>query len=308
MDKYLPSKKFVFIFLSLIVALGLIYTPSLLKNQLIKKTPTVEVTTGTGDQKLSNRDPLIANTLVAGQEPTDKQTEETITALKEGGNNFENLTTTDQVSRELILQYINTKKAGVELTEAEKQAITDKALSYLPEFTFKTYSQKDILSTPAKDPESLRIYANNVAKIILDNLGTKTESVDTIIADADNIVDDATLNEEIQVIFQRFDPLIEKNKKSISDLLKIKVPEIFIQEHLQLLNSFEEIYEKLGLMQKSANDFIIVIMLRRGYYLSVEKLATSLQKMTEALIASQVTFSTEKDYGYQLFNVIMSLP
>ncbi len=250
----------------------------------------------------------MANTAAVGQEPTDKLTEEVISALKEGVEDFESLSTTDKISRELLLQYVNTGKMGVTLTEAEKQAMIDKAFSYLPELTFKASSQKDILISPARDPESLRIYANNIAEIILNNLKTKTESVETIITDADKIVDDTTLNEEIQIIFQRFDPLIEKNKKSISDLLKIKVPEIFIQEHLQLLNSFEEIFGKLDLIQKSADDFIIVIMLRRGYYLSVEKLATSLQKMTEALITSKVTFSTEKDYGYQLFNVIMSLP
>lgn len=347
MSKYLPSKKFIIFILSIIFALGLIYTPSLLKRDQTRETITSEQNIKNERQKLPDndtdgdglkdweetlygtdtnnpdtdgdrtndsieikekRDPLVANTSLNNQEPNDKLTTEIITALKEGVADFETLSTTDRISRELLLQYINTKKAGTELTEAEKNSIIDKAFSYLPEFNFKTYNKKDIRVSSVQNPESLRIYANDIAKIILDNLKTETESIEKIIADTGEIEDEINLNKEIEIIFQRFTPLIEKNKKTTSDLLKINVPEIFSDQHLELLNSFTEIYEKLDLMQKSADDFIVVIILKSQYSQSVDRLAVSLQKITETLIASQITFTSENDFGYQLFNVIMSLP
>jgi len=344
MYKYLPSKKFSLILLSIIVALGIIYGFSLFKkpktislsntkteNQasapaflnldsdndglkdweeaLWKTDPQKADSDGDGtvdgEEVRLDRDPTKQNINPAGQEPSDKIAEEIIAIRDEAQANFEELTVTEKVSRELFAQYIMAKKINPTLSTNDIENIVTMALSYVPEINFKIYTRKDIVINPLKDNETLRNYSNQIGKIILDNVKVPTEGVDTIISDAANTQNDQTLIEDTKKIFERFTPLVEKNQKIVADLLKIPVPEIFLTEHLSLLNSFQEIYESLNLMKNSANDIIILIMLKNNYYLSAQKLSNSLIKLMQKFYTVGIVFPDASDYGYQLFNVIM---
>jgi hypothetical protein len=191
------------------------------------------------------------------------------------------------------------------LTDTEAQAIVNQALKFLPTITYKTYLQSEIKVTNATDNETVKNYVNAVAKIILDNLMTKTEDVDTIIADTANIDNDTKLAEETRIIFQRFDPLINKNKRSVFDLLQLTTPTTFITEHLALLNAFEEIAEKQALMQKSADDLAVLVLVKSRYPASTLKLSDAIAFTAARVYDSNITFTNRLDYGYQLFGVII---
>jgi hypothetical protein len=347
MNKYLPSKKFISILLSIVVALGIIFI-SLPPNKQ-KKTNTnnnkaaqtennitklsmnsadtdedglkdwEETLWGTdskksdtdgdgttdGNEIKAGRDPLKPNTSTKGKEPNDTLENQKIIAQKKAEEDFKNLTVTEKVSHELLLQYLKTGKTDSKLTDVEVQTIVNKALTYLPTITYKTHSQRDLGVINSSTNEVLRDYANNVAKIILDNLMTKTESINSIIADTGDINNDEKLTEETKIIFKRFDPLIAKNKKTVTSLLNVSVPEIFLTKHLELINSFEEIYEKQVLMQKSAEDIAVLVLVKGNYYESVQELSTVLIKIAAQVSAMKIKFVSENDYGYQLFNVII---
>lgn len=296
MFKYLPSKKFVLILFSIILALIIAYIPIFLRKSPqivlpIQNDQNKGLTASTSsDTSLKDRE----NALLEAQKNAEKNQTE-----------FNKLTITEKVSREILLEYMGLKTAGSDLSDTDAKNIVSNALSYLPEKTFKIYSQKEIIISNSADNQTLRDYSNNVAKIILANINNETESVDDILAKTENIEEDANLDNEIKVIFQDFTPLITKNQQTISALLKVSVPKIFIAEHLNLINSFEEIYERLDLIQKSYNDMIIVVQQKGQYSASTQKLANSLLALTQKISNLKITFN-KADYGYRLFNDIMS--
>jgi hypothetical protein len=292
MNKYLPSKKFVFTLISIVLASGIIYTSILYKES--KKTNIIPIEST--EPNLDDTDilPPVATTTTA----------EIIDPIKTQAD-FDKLTVTEKMSREILIQYTNNAKTGFLLTDNEIQNIVNRALAYIPKMTFKIYSEKDIITTNNLDYNTLRNYTNTIAKILLDNINTSTETVDSIIADIDTS-DEIKTDEEIRVIFQRFTPLINKNRQTVSDLLKVTVPTVFVPEHLKLTNSVEEIYEKLTLMQKSYNDMAVLVNVKGSYSTSTENLSTALIEMSHKLSVAKVTFSSTNDYGYQLFNVIMA--
>jgi len=291
MYKYLPSKKFIFTLLSIILASGLIYASVLYKDSKTVKIVAVE----NNEQNIDNTDIIT---------PIATTTDTNIIDLIKAQADFNKLTTTEKMSREILIQYASNAKNGSLLTNNEIQSIVNSALVYLPKMTFKIYSMKDITLTNSLDYGTLRNYSNTVAKIFLDNINTSTETVDSILTDIDTNNETKT-DEEIQVIFQRFTPLINKNHQTVSDLLKVAVPTVFAPEHLNLLNSLEEIYEKLVLMQKSYNDIAVLVNVDGSYSTSVQKLADTMTELTKKLSVAGVTFSSENDYGYQFFNVII---
>ena len=295
--KYLPSKKFAFTLLSIITALGLVYVSSLYKE---KQTTNIAATESENNIVDANLNDNNATTTINQESSTAKNID-----YAKAKADFNKLTTTEKMSMEIVAQYTNTTKNGSLLSPNQVQSIVDKALVYLPKMTFKTYSEKDIPITNSLDYVTLRNYSNSVAKIILNNLNNPTENIDSILADIDTNNDTKT-DAEIKIIFQRFTPLINKNSQTISDLLSTTVPTVFIPEHLKFINSFEEIYEKLVLMQKSYNDMAVLVNVKGSYSTSVQNLVNALTELTKKLSVAGVTFASKNDYGYQLFNVIMT--
>ena len=343
MYKYLPSKKFIIILTSIIIALGIIYLFYFLKNKPAPITKTVTSTTlrqamskdsdndglqdweetlwqtdsknpdtdgdGTsdGDEIKLNRNPLIPNTAPTNKEPNDKLEQKVIDAREKiiASTSTISINATEMMGRELLTNYLNTKKINTDLSQTEIQSIIQNALYNLPEIKFKTYTDKDIIISTASDNESLRIYTNKIAEIILNNFKIETESVDNIINDAADINTDTNIDGQIEKIFVRFDPLVTKNKKSVDDLLKISVPKVLVNEHLSLLNSFQGIYQSLDTMQKSADDTVILVLVKNSYPDTNQNLVDSLLAMTKKLSSLKVNFKSKNDYGYQLFNVII---
>ena len=344
MHKYLPSKKFILLLLSIIIFLGIIYSyfyfirPKTLKIDQVKEetktkiqefveldtdndglkdweeilwgtNPNVADTDGDGtndyEEIMLNRDPLKPNINPPDKEPSDKTGEEIIIKNKKIIEDYNNLTVTEKVSREFFIQFINYENSGYPLTESEKSIIVEKALSHLPTITFKTYTEKDIPTIISNDNESLRIYSNKVAEIILIGLKTETEDLGPIMDDFSKITDETKINEQTEEIFKRLTPLIEKNQKIVSELLKINPPQIVLVEHLKLENSFQATYENLDLIQKSAKDLILLIPLLNRYEISTKNLSDSLAEMTKKLLSLKITYNSKKDFGYAFFNVIM---
>jgi len=344
MNKYLPSKKFSYILLSIIIAVGIIYGFSWLKDSkknteeltniqvqtkveefmaldtdgdgmkdweeaLWKTDPNKTDTDGDGTSDSEeinlNRDPLKQNINPDGQTSSDKISEEIIASNKKVQEEFDQLNTTEKMGRVLFGQYIATKKIDSALTETDKLQIVESTMANLPAVTLNIYSAKDIIIDSASDNETLRKYTNNIALIILNNLKVLTESVDEIITDFSKIENDEKISQDTTVIFKRFDPLIIKNRKTVDDLLKLSVPQVLVAEHLDLLNSFYMIYQSLDLMQKSATDLITLIPVLNDYDKVSQSLADSLLQMTKKLADLKVNFTGESDYGYQFFNVII---
>jgi len=343
MYKYLPSKKFQLIILSLLIVLGLIYFLNYISKteKVVVKTPLIKEIdpklsalmdqdadgdklkdweeslwktdsqkidtdgdgTNDGEEVALSRDPLKPNTAKNNEVPTDKISPEVADNREKITEDFSQLTTTEKMSRELFLQYIASVRDGSPLTDTEIQNIVNNTLSYVPSITFKTYTSKDLSTSLTNDNETYRVYSNAIAKIILQNLVTETETVDEIIADTAKLNTPQKQAEQMGEIFKRFDPLIAKNKRSVDELLKVTVPQSFLSEHLGLLNAWQEIYESLDLMQQSTNDLIILVILNNNYPLSIQNLSKATLEMTKEIYTKKIIYTGDKNFGNYLFNV-----
>jgi ABC-type cobalt transport system substrate-binding protein len=343
MQKYLPSKKFLLILISIIVAVGIIYFFSLFKKTNTtntgvdtetetkiqefmvldsdgdglkdweealwktdpKKPDTDGDNTSDGEEILLNRNPLIANINPGNQEPSDKIDEKVLVAEKKAVEDYIKLTSTETVARQLFSQYIATKKVGGHLTETDKFQIVENSIGNLPQITFNNYTEKDIIISNVTNNDSWRDYSNSLAEILIINLTTPIENIEVIINDFSSIQGDENVTEKTIQIFDRFTPLILKSQKTVASLLKVSVPQNLAQEHLNLVNSFQKIYENVDLMQKSAKDLIVLIPLLNHYENNFKDLNDSIINMVSKVISLNIDYSSEKDYGYQFFNVII---
>lgn len=208
MHKYLPSKKFAFVLLSILIAVGIIYLVSFLekpKTASVKLSETEVQTkvkefmaldsdndglpdweealyktdphnpdtdgdgTTDGDEVKANRDPLKANTAPAGQDPTDKIDEKVIASNKKTTDDFNNLSATDKIARVMFSDYLAAKKMNQSLSSSSIDFIVQNSLAQLPPVTFKQYSLTD-LTFSSTDSESIKQYGENIAKIIVEGL------------------------------------------------------------------------------------------------------------------------------------------
>jgi hypothetical protein len=206
MHKYLPSKKFTFTLISIIVALGIIYFFSWLGNNKTETTSLTKAETqtkvqefmaldtdgdgmkdweealwktdpkktdtdgdGTSDNEeiILNRDPLKQNINPANQEPSDKIDEKIITDNKKVADDFAKLSETDKMGRMLFSQYLATKKADQALTESDIAGIIQNTIAEMPDVSFKQYTLKNILISQGTSQEEIKKYANDLAEVIL---------------------------------------------------------------------------------------------------------------------------------------------
>jgi len=217
MHKYLPSKRFAYIILALLIALGIISLFSWLgkakpttklsnlevkskvqefmaldtdndgmkdwEEALYKTDPKNPDTDGDGTsdgvEVNANRDPLKPNTAKVGAVPNDKIPDQVIAAQKKAVDDYNSLSDTDKVARMLFSQFLATKKVGQTLTEADMANIIQNTLTEMPTISFKQYSLADIKTTPGNDINAVKQYGNDIAKIIItDLLGEKIVSND----------------------------------------------------------------------------------------------------------------------------------
>ena len=208
MHKYLPSKRFAYIILALLIALGIISLFSWLgkakpttklsnlevkskvqefmaldtdsdglkdwEEALYKTDPKIADTdkdgASDGVEINANRDPLKPNTAKVGAVPNDRIPDQVIAAQKKAVADYNRLSETDKTARMLFSQFLATKKLGQTLTEADTANIIQNTLTQLPAISFKQYSLADIKTIPANDTTAIKQYGNDIAKIIITDL------------------------------------------------------------------------------------------------------------------------------------------
>lgn len=343
MFRYLPSKRFSYILGSIILALLIIWGVKMLStkqtNQPVKNIPLTTSAqtaieqfklldtdgdkvkdweealwktdskmadtdgdgTDDGTEIIANRDPLKANIAPASQEPTDKVDEKIIASNKAAEERFNSLTATEKTGQSLFSLYLATRKLDSPLSETEKMAIVNDVITSLPIVNLNLKTEKDLIISDSVDAMALRIYTNDLARIIITNLTTKTETIDVIITNFAN----TTTSAEAATALARLAPVVTKNRLTIDSLLKISVPKTFTTNHLKILNAFEKIYYDVSTIATAGNDMITMIVPLKQYDVDIQTLSTVLLELRQKLITQKVTFGSENEYGYQLFNVIM---
>jgi len=314
MYKYLPSKKFTLIILSIAITLIIIGLSLYIKKAqpaptkltigeaqskiqefmvldsdkdglpdweeaLWKTDPQKPDTdkdgTSDNDEVKANRDPLKANTASKGSEPNDKIDAKIIADNKKYMDDFNNLSVTDKMGRMLLSQYLASKKMGQSISNAEIANVLDNALSTIPKPIFKQYSMTDLQTFEATTAEEVKDYGDKTVAVLSSQKPTGVD-FNTIINSLAEEDTPAQITEKLKGL----QPLVDANHQIAIGLLKIKTPTNIASLHLSLANAFELISDNLAQIIASANDPIQMLSLINIYPDSAKNLKDVISKFS----------------------------
>jgi len=336
MHKYLPSKKFLYILLAIIIALAIIYIFSLInehhaasltvvstetetKSQEFlvldsdndglkdweealwktdpKKTDTDGDGTSDGEEVRLNRNPVAANIAKTGETPSDQANMEVIAANKKADEEFAKLSQTQRLAQTFFSQYIASKSInGASLDNVSKQIILDTAVSMTEASNIKPYTNLDIKIIDDDSTSTLKQYGNNLTQSFF--TGTGVEKVDNELV----IISNAIQNQD-EKILDGLDPIIEGYGRTVNKLLLISVPKNMVLLHLKLLNDLNLLKISLEEIKKMFSDPVQATVGTSRYQNTVPSLNKDWVSLRNYFISKKIIYS-DKEYGYFLLNII----
>ncbi|OGC88728.1 hypothetical protein A2419_03120 [Candidatus Adlerbacteria bacterium RIFOXYC1_FULL_48_26] len=227
--RYLPSKQFSLITISLFLSAGLVFAAEHIHKP---STGSLAVDTtgaapaGAGDWKAS-LESVQQNSGISLPSAPDQNTVEGLLQAAQSNN------LTESVSRSLFVNLVNAKGQGLGSDIPTQDQIVTQALSQVPaSIRTKTYFTEDLTLTDTSKT-SLHAYGNAVMTVLQKNSNQEYAKT-LVIIDAVTTKNDATQLELLKPI--------QKTYKHISnELIAIPVPKILAPFHLQLVNDFENI-------------------------------------------------------------------
>lgn len=309
MHKYLPSKKFSIILLSLLAVLILFYAFSAFKKtREVNITLTKKVsnqaknqefvsldTDGDGlkdwEENLWKTDPKNPDTDGDGTNdkeeieqkrdptikgPKDEVDQQIIINNKKQLADFNKLTDTDKVSRTLLSSYLATKNSGLPLTEETKQLIVDNALSSLKNSPqAKIYKISDIKNIVGTDLEDFVFYTLNFDEIFKNATveGTGEEMIYFSNAIKDNDPEE----------LKKIDPIVLGYEKMISLLLNLPTPKGLEILHINFINSLEKTKKAVNDMTFLFTDPVKAMSGLQKYEGSLQEVSSNLNNIKKLL-------------------------
>ncbi len=194
----------------------------------------------------------------------------------------------DTVTGNMGINFIDgviSSKLYAPFSASSEDVVTNVANSLDEIAAIKLYETKDISIMEEWDEEDIVNYANTLAATIyrhnIPNLDNEAYIVREIY---DN--NDLTRIKELELISS-----IYQNYRD--DSLQIPVPEFMSKEHLDLINTYQAIYEDINGMTYAFSDPAVALVHIKRYPYDVEGLKIVLGNIYSALEASEVSFDKE---------------
>jgi len=264
-----------------------------------KKDDTDNDGTRDEEEMILNRDPLKPNTALAGQEPNDKISPEIIAKEENMEQEYDSLSLTDKLARNMFSQYIASKQMNNnELSDTAKEIIVENSIP-LDAGSAKKYAISDISTFPNINIKTdTKNYINQVAKAFI--MSTSSTSVKKV--DESTILTSAMSSNSGEALKQ-LDLNIVLYKKTLEQLSLMSVPENVIKIHLDLLNNISsKIFGLEGLMVMFT-DPVKAMMSLKDYSSGDDGLYLSIMNIISLAEQYSITF-TKNEYGYYLINMI----
>ncbi len=335
MNKYFPSKKFLIILISIIVALGIIYffnklnkpkVATVISNQEIenkrqefmaldsdddglkdweeilwKTDPNNPDTDGDGtsdgEEVRLNRNPLIPNTNPPGQEPNDRIDPKIISANKKLEEDFSKLTNIDKFSRQLFSEYIVAKNNSETetLSSNAKQEILDDIINRTSGVIINKYSISNLIISSDMSAPALKEYGNKLGEILLKYSTNGTGEELPYILQA--------LEQENPEPLNKLTPIITNYTGMVTDLLKVTTPKDLAVIHAKIINNYYNIKVSLENIKYFFTDATAGIANLQSYQNSFMSLFTNIESLRKSLLEKGVAF-TNNDIGYVFINIL----
>ncbi len=104
---------------------------------------------------------------------------------------------------------------------------------------------------------------------------------------------------------QKIQPIIDKNLKTIASLLKVSVPNEAKNGHLLLVNSFYKITQNLLILRDASKDIMLTLSSLENYDANVTNLSSILDNLANYIQSKKISFAAT-DFGYKLFYDIIN--
>lgn len=238
--RYLPSKQFSLIAISLFLSAGLVFAadyitkPSSGGTLAVDTSANAQVPASLGDWQNSLK-AVQDNSGISLPPAPDQNTVEALLQAAQSSN------LTQTVSRSLFVNLVNAKGQGLGSDiPTQNQIIADALSNIPPSAAAKTYSAADLELTD-NSPPSLHSYGNAVMSVLINNSNNEYAKT-MVIIDAATTQNDAAQLELLKTIQKTY-------KRIATELAAIPVPKMLSPFHLQLVNDYGSIaatYDNIG--------------------------------------------------------------
>ena len=189
---------------------------------------------------------------------------------------------TDQVGIQLFKSILEAKtmgKVGPSQTE-----IVQKAADQLRK-TVKDviYGPNNVTTIPIS-PTAVRTYGNTMAQIILNNNQPDSENELTIL--------DRAVKSEDPEELKKLNPLALMYKNLRDQSIATPVPEPFLKQHLDLINTYQALYKNLSDMQLVFSDPVVALMRVKRYQDDAIGLSLALQNIYNMVLPYASVFES----------------
>lgn len=199
------------------------------------------------------------------------------------------LTQTEKLARDFFARYLELNQAGLSKDKESQTALVEEVLkSGLVISIPKTYSIKDILTTPDNSKDSIKKYGNQIAAVLEQyRLKGRDEAV----------IAKESFDKEDPEILKEIDPIISTYKKILGDLTKVPAPSEIASMHVELINAINIFLFSAESFRGSDTDAIRGIQAVKEYPIAGKTLASSLQNIRNFLISTGVSYG-KNEPGY----------
>lgn len=183
------------------------------------------------------------------------------------------LTETDKFSQELLTTMTSLAQGG-SLDEATVEKIGISLADNIENsIQRKIYTLSNLKISSRDTTDDVLAYNLNLYDIYKENKSEKGFL---------NILEELIADPENTSILAKFDPIINKNKKIINELLKISVPQSLAKLHLELINTSQGIIENISDIKLINNDPLVTmgaIMQYEQNVVTLESIAIGIDKV-----------------------------
>ena len=189
---------------------------------------------------------------------------------------------TDQVGIQLFKSILEAKtmgKVGPSQTE-----IVQKAADQLRKTVKDVIYGPNNVTTIPLSPTAVRTYGNTMAQIILNNNQPDSENELTIL--------DRAVKSEDPEELKKLNPLALMYKNLRDQSIATPVPEPFLKQHLDLINTYQALYKNLSDMQLVFSDPVVALMRVKRYQDDAIGLSLALQNIYNMVLPYASVFES----------------
>lgn len=192
-------------------------------------------------------------------------------------------TLTGKFSEAFLKDYLEGKMRGEDFSDPSR--FVESAIAAIDTSTqSKRHTRAELSLIPATG-ESLRTYGNELVSIMDRNAHR---------SDSEMIIVEKALEAEDATLLEQLEPLEKAYRNTLTETLRMSVPDTLAKEHVDLLNAYEAILLDIIAMQEVFTDPLYGIARMRAYERDVDSLTNALRSIGSILDAGGIRYAGDE--------------